>query len=336
MEETLGSKTNFQKVQEFNRAFDMVTKEPANYLSGENDVFGRTECNSFLHGRIQLFTEQPKLIRLRLDLIKEELGELHAAIVANDYIEIRDALSDILYVVYGMADVLGINMDVLVSELIKSQVPTTPSSSMQIFERIIIYTNKDKTNGRPIGMTHWNWVQLYMNLFPSKFYYNLLDISILPYKSNGGACGDDGTDGAGGAGGGAIERDKLVAEMMKIFTYIEKLCYINEDISFNLFETIGNNLAKLIILDYTYSYFMDTDADADFAIVHSSNMSKLCDTEDDAQATVADYEAKFQKGVSPYDSPYYYALPELGKWIVKNKSTGKALKNIKYQKVVFS
>ena len=317
---SISGKTNFQKVQEFNRAFDMAPKEPANYLAGEIDEFGRPEFNPFLHSRCQLMTEQPKLIRLRLDLIKEELAELQAAIAANDHIEIRDALSDILYVVYGMGDVLGINMDVLVNDLVKSQVPTTPSNSLQIFNGISKYTNKDETNGRPLGMTPWNWVQLYMELFPSKFCSSLLDSSI--ESSNN------------------IERDKLVAEMMRIFTYIEELCIVDNSSSClnntNLFEKIGYNLAKLITLDYTYSYLMDTDADADFAIVHASNMSKLCDTEDDALATVADYDAKFRAGVSPYDSPYYYALPELGKWIVKNKSTGKALKNIKYQKVVFN
>lgn len=322
MDETLGCKTNFQKVQEFNRAFDMVPKEPTNYLAGEIDEFGRPEFSGFLYSRIELLTEQPKLIRLRLDLIKEELGELQVAITANDNIEIRDALSDILYVVYGMGDVLGINMDVLVNDLVKSQVPITPSNSMLIFARIITDTNKDKTNGRPIGMTHWNWVELYMDLFSDKFITGLTNITILPIESNGGSA----------------ERSVVIAEMIKIFTYIEQLCQVDEDISFNLFETIGNNLAKLIILDYTYSYlmFMYIDADSDFAIVHSSNMSKLCDTEADAQKTVADYEAKFHAGTSPYDSPYYYALPELGKWIVKNKSSGKALKNIKYQKVVFN
>jgi predicted HAD superfamily Cof-like phosphohydrolase len=315
--EIASGKTNFQKVQEFNRAFDMAPKEPANYLAGEIDEFGRSEFNPFLHSRCQLITEQPKLIRLRLDLIKEELGELQAAIAANDYIEIRDALSDILYVVYGMGDVLGINMDVLVNDLVKSQVPTTPSNSLQIFNGIIKYTNKDETNGRPLGMTPWNWIQLYMELFPSKFCSSLLDSSI--ESSNN------------------IERDKLVVEMMRIFTYIEELCLVDEgNITSNLFEKIGYNLAKLITMNYTYSYLMAIDADADFAIVHSSNMSKLCDTEADALVTVADYEAKFRDGVSPYDSPYYYALPELGKWIVKNKSTGKALKNIKYQKVVFN
>ena len=108
---TVSCKTNFEKVQEFNRAFDMAPKEPAYYLSGEIDEFGRTEFSGYLHNRIELLTEQPKLIRLRLDLIKEELSELQAAITANDYIEIRDALSDILYVVYGMGEYKGDYMD---------------------------------------------------------------------------------------------------------------------------------------------------------------------------------------------------------------------------------
>jgi predicted HAD superfamily Cof-like phosphohydrolase len=310
-------KTNFQKVQEFNRAFDMAPKEPANYIAGEIDEFGRAQFNGLLHSRPELLTQEPKLISLRLDLIKEELNELDAAITENDYIEIRDALSDILYVVYGMGDVLGINMDVLVNDLVKSLVPSTLYNNIQIFDKITKYANRDETNGRPIGLTNWNWVQIYMDLCPSKFCFGLLNAN-LESVSN-------------------IERDKLAADMINTFKYIKELCQVNkEDINSNLFETIGQHLAKLIILDYTYSYLMDIDADADFAIVHSSNMSKLCDTEADALATVADYKVKFQAGKSPYDSPYYYALPELGKWIVKNKSTGKALKNIKYQKVVFN
>ena len=64
-------------------------------------------------------------------------------------------------------------------------------------------------------------------------------------------------------------------------------------------------------------------------------MSKLCDTEQDAKDTIVDYINKYNAGKSPYDSPYYYELPELKKWIVKNKSSGKALKNIKYKAVEF-
>jgi predicted HAD superfamily Cof-like phosphohydrolase len=308
-------KTNFQKVQEFNRAFDMVAKEPANYLAGEFDELGRPEYNAFLHGRPHLITREPKLIRLRLDLIKEELGELQHAIAESDYIEIRDALADILYVVYGMGDVLGINMNVLVRNLIKSQVTLTPSQTFQIFERSRFYGNNDVTNGSVIGMSNWNWVQVYMELLPSMFYYCLLDVDV--DSSNN------------------IDREKLVIEMVKQLAILEELCTSSSIVGLDI-ERIGEILAKLITLDYSYSYFMGINADADFAIVHNSNMSKLCDTESDAIATVADYEAKYKVGNSPYDSPYYYELPEIGKWIVKNKSTGKALKNIKYQKVVFT
>ena len=98
----------------------------------------------------------------------------------------------------------------------------------------------------------------------------------------------------------------------------------------------GERQQRITSCVYIYAYIEWIDANADFTIVHISNMSKLCNTEDDARNTVTDYEDKFKNGTSPYDSPYYYELPELGKWIVKNKSTGKALKNIKYQKVNFN
>ena len=306
------SKTNFEKVQEFNRAFDMVPKEPANYSSVEIDEMGNGVINPFKYSRLQLILDEPKLIRLRLDLIKEELDELQTAIKENNHIEIRDALSDILYVVYGMGDVLGINMDVLLRTVICIPIPN--KFTERHIELSKIYTNK---NNR-VKHTNWNLVQIYMNLFKMTFYSGLLDT----LESS------------------SISLDKLFDEMIKVFNYLEELStnidiVVNKEITLTQLTNIAENLAKLIILDYTYSYLMDIDADADFSIVHSSNMSKLCDTEADAQATVADYEAKFQAGKSPYDSPYYYALPELGKWIIKNKSTGKALKNIKYQKVVF-
>jgi hypothetical protein len=79
-------------------------------------------------------------------------------------------------------------------------------------------------------------------------------------------------------------------------------------------------------------------------------MSKLCKTEDEAKETVLSYENKYiiykeacdKYGVesseakavySPYDSPYYYKSGDY--WLVKNKSTGKALKSINYTAVVF-
>ena len=108
---TTTHKTNFQKVMEFNRAFDMVPNEPKTYSCYCVDAIERVKINPLKNVRTNIFTENPKIIKLRLDLIKEELEELNVAIKENDIIEQRDACADILYVVYGMADVLGISID---------------------------------------------------------------------------------------------------------------------------------------------------------------------------------------------------------------------------------
>lgn len=157
--------TNFEKVKEFNRAFEMrVNDEP----------------------RRDIFTSDPDNVKLAMNLIREEVKELEDAVKEHDYGEVRDAIADILYVVYGMADRFGIK------------------------------------------------------------------------------------------------------------------------------------------------------ADEDFANVHDSNMSKLCNSEEEARQTVDSYQLKFKEGTSPYDSPYYYKVNGKEKWIVKNKSTGKALKSINYRAVDFS
>ena len=42
-----------------------------------------------------------KINKLRYNLIKEELEELKAALDNKDFLELADALTDILYVTYG-------------------------------------------------------------------------------------------------------------------------------------------------------------------------------------------------------------------------------------------
>jgi predicted HAD superfamily Cof-like phosphohydrolase len=44
-------------------------------------------------------------------LIDEELGELREAIGNADMVEVADALTDLLYVVYGAGHAFGINLD---------------------------------------------------------------------------------------------------------------------------------------------------------------------------------------------------------------------------------
>ena len=61
-----------------------------------------------------------KIIKLRYDLIKEELNELQNAIKIKNLKEIADALTDILYVTYGAGHAYGIDLDKCFSEVQRS------------------------------------------------------------------------------------------------------------------------------------------------------------------------------------------------------------------------
>ena len=61
-----------------------------------------------------------KIVKLRYDLIKEELNELQDAIKTKNLKEIADALTDILYVTYVAGHAYGIDLDKCFSEVQKS------------------------------------------------------------------------------------------------------------------------------------------------------------------------------------------------------------------------
>ena len=61
-----------------------------------------------------------KIIQLRYDLIKEELDELSVAINNKDIVEVADALTDLLYVVYGAGHSFGIDLDKCFTEVQRS------------------------------------------------------------------------------------------------------------------------------------------------------------------------------------------------------------------------
>jgi predicted HAD superfamily Cof-like phosphohydrolase len=82
-------KTNYKKVKEFHETFGMAI---------ENEFSAP-------------LLEDTKLVSLRLGLIDEEVAELKEAIKNKDRKEVVDALSDILYVVYGAGVSFGIDLD---------------------------------------------------------------------------------------------------------------------------------------------------------------------------------------------------------------------------------
>lgn len=84
--------TNFEKVGEFMSTFGQECK-----LKPENPDI--------------------EIQALRYDLIKEELQELWEAQCQNDLIGVADALTDLLYVVYGAGHAYGINLDTCFNEV---------------------------------------------------------------------------------------------------------------------------------------------------------------------------------------------------------------------------
>ena len=85
------SLTNYQKVaSEFNNAFGVQTN---------------------LTPQFNLYDSDPNLVNYRRSLINEETMELNDAIGSKNFVETIDALSDILYVVYGAFSAFGIDAD---------------------------------------------------------------------------------------------------------------------------------------------------------------------------------------------------------------------------------
>lgn len=59
-------------------------------------------------------------VKLRAELIAEELGELEEANEDKDIIAVADALTDLLYVVYGAGHAYGIDLDACFKEVQRS------------------------------------------------------------------------------------------------------------------------------------------------------------------------------------------------------------------------
>ena len=104
----------------------------------------------------------------------------------------------------------------------------------------------------------------------------------------------------------------------------------------NDFVEIVDALADILYVVYGAGTSFGIDLDRAFDIVHRSNMTKLCKTEEIARETVESYRTKYEAGTSPYDSPVYRRSDDGVNWVVYNESTGKVLKSIHYTPANFS
>ncbi len=247
-------KSHFDKVCDFNKAFDykVYNIHEGNPLDNHHDA------------------------NYRYNLIHEEgIEELGYALRTDNFVEIIDAIADLLYVLYGAC-----------------------------------YTYNLDPN---------NMINCFYNSFEE--YYNFMKQSV-------------------------VETDYHEDLLINI-SLIKKHLLETKDLM-----SLYASLLKTINITYMLGFSLNIDVDKYFNMVHESNMSKLCISEEEAIDTVNDYiikryihntyyeECKLKYGEDsiecknaycPYDSPYYYKSGEY--YLVKNKSTGKALKSINYKPV---
>ena len=132
-----------------------------------------------------------------------------------------------------------------------------------------------------------------------------------------------------------IPQKNLFDTDKKLIDY--RLSLVNEEVeelnnavkSKDFVETI-DALSDILYVVYGFFTAIGIDADKAFELVHKSNMSKLCTTEEEAKDTVESYKLD-----SRYDSPHYRLSDDNKHYVVFNKSTSKILKSIKYNPVSF-
>ncbi len=76
-----------------------------------------------------------KIIKLRYDLIKEELDEFEQALKERNLKEVADSLTDILYVTYGAGHAFGIDLDKCFDEVQRSNMSKLDENGKPIYNQ---------------------------------------------------------------------------------------------------------------------------------------------------------------------------------------------------------
>ena len=100
--------SNFKKVKTFMETFSQEVKNQASFSTD-------------------------KINKLRYDLISEELEELKDALNNRDFLEVADALTDILYVTYGAGHAFGIDLDKCFEEVQNSNMSKLDENGKPIY-----------------------------------------------------------------------------------------------------------------------------------------------------------------------------------------------------------
>lgn len=310
-------KTNFEKVCDFNTCF-------GHFITGK-------EYHT-------IFDENPKLVTLKFSLINEEVQELTEAILANDIKEIIDALSDIKYVVHGLAGAFGINIDKEFRNRCVIENDYFNTNSKNLYDKII--SNKIKLTLSNVPWCKYNIDISHLINNPDISNFNLVkEINKLYFKTTNRteiSSNSNNWDTHKFYGYKLYNydskdfyqnlnyqeyRDYIYTIWSNIIKYNDNLKYYIDGAKF---DNIKDSLFKLLYFVEIMGIIIGVDLDESFDIVHSSNMTKICTNEQDAKKTVEWY----LKNDNRYTTPSY-KKNEYG-YIIYNQDTGKILKSIYY------
>lgn len=261
------------KVAEFNYLFGVIDY---NYPNNENYMVDK--FNNFS----EKFNETQ--VKLRFNLINEEVKELEQAIKDKNPIEIIDALCDILYVVAGAKVYFNLQI--------------------QSTDEYYISLNHYSEN---LNYTENNSKYIISNLEEPK--------SVILNKNNE-----------------ILLLNNLLCNLTDLFINKQQIKF-HESFLNHLIRYYNETLDKIVISIFEIANNLKIDIIKLFDIVHASNMSKICENEEDAISTVDWYK----KNELRYKEPNYRKINYNDKdyYVIYDAETKKILKSIKYTPTKF-
>ena len=262
-----------------------------NYLMVKqfNQVFGHPAPDS---ARITIFTESPDVVKLRNSLIHEEITELRDAINAEDVVEIIDALSDIQYVAYGLLVVYGVDGDNEFTNYMAEKYEMLDSNMSSECAKLSNFVKTKEFISKLLNGDSFDVTpKTFLDRYTEPSYREIFN--------------------------------RYVDDLLIAYKSLE-----NASNNSKFVETVKGTF-EVLYITYVVGSLIGVDLDESIRMVHESNMSKICSSEEEAQKTVEWY----RENEARYDSPSFRKSEFTDGFVVFNESTGKILKNVNYQAV---
>jgi predicted HAD superfamily Cof-like phosphohydrolase len=230
-------RSNFLSVMDFNVAFG---------------VFVSDKFTKHIDKHMFEIFKNKDLVNLRFSLIQEEVNELFEAYNDNNLTEILDALTDILYVVYGAGVSFGIDLDQTYKSYLKQKV-----------------------------------VQTGNNLGADTYINKSADFSLTNFETT---CDLNGNPKEYWNHSHHIFKYLGFHVKFRILNIMYTTANLKVDLQVEDYKSMLQNMNHLLYLTYSLGHVLHMNLNESFDVVHHSNMTKLCVSLEEAKETVENYK----------------------------------------------